>query len=124
MRGPAGWADYVASRDERLAELDEGIFEMAHLLADLSVADGAVVLTKRLNILGFGAEISGALPEVPEVTRALDAEARETEPEAATDVGTRHRSVYRLSGALPEAMGLVVSQDGGASGSSDRWTAA
>jgi hypothetical protein len=111
---PAGWVEYVASRDERLAELDEGIFEMAHLLADLSAVDGAVVLTKRLDVLGFGAEISGSLPEVPELAHALDAEARETVIESAASVGTRHRSVYRLSAALPEAMGLVVSQDGGA----------
>lgn len=110
----AGWSDYVASRDERLGELDEGIFEMAHLLASLSAADGAVVLTKRLDVLGFGAEISGALPEVPEVSRALDPEAAQTIVESATGVGTRHRSVYRLCAAVPAATGLVISQDGGA----------
>ena len=109
---PVGWADYVASHDELLAELDEGVYEMAHLLADLSAADGAVVLTKRLDVLGFGAEISGALPDVSEVARALDAEARQTILESAAGVGTRHRSVYRLSSALAEATGLVVSQDG------------
>lgn len=110
---PAGWEDFVDSRDERLAELDEGIFELGHLLAGLSAVDGAVVLTKRFEILGFGAEISGLLPDVAEVARAGDAEGRERVTESVASVGTRHRSVYRLSGKLPDMMGIVVSQDGG-----------
>jgi len=110
---PAGWEDFVASSDDRLAELDEAIFELGHLLAGLSSVDGAVVLTKRFEILGFGAEISGLLPDVPEVARASDTEGREWTAESVANVGTRHRSVYRLAGRLPDMMGIVVSQDGG-----------
>jgi hypothetical protein len=57
-----GWEEYEGSRDEGIAALDEAVFEVAHLVAGLSAVDGAVVMTKRFEILGFGAEISGALP--------------------------------------------------------------
>ena len=110
---PVGWAEYLASRDERLAELDEAVAELAHLLAGLSAVDGAVVLTRRFEILGFGAEISGELPPVEEVDRALDADARQTARESTAGVGTRHRSVYRLCQRVPEVLAVVVSQDGG-----------
>ena len=110
---PAGWHDYVFSKAEVIAELDEAIFEVAHLLAGLTAVDGAVVLTKRFEVLGFGAEISGGLADVPEVLRALDAEGRQTAAESVAGVGTRHRSAYRLCGLLPEMLAIVISQDGG-----------
>jgi len=40
-----GWKEYQELKDDRLAELDEAIFEFAHLLADLMAVDGALVLT-------------------------------------------------------------------------------
>ena len=109
-----GWEDYENSRDEGIAELDEAVFEVAQLIAALSAVDGAVVMTKRFEILGFGAEISGALPPARTVARALDPEGERVEQESTDGVGTRHRSAYRLCGALPGAVAVVVSQDGGA----------
>lgn len=108
-----GWEDYEGSRDEGLAELDEAVFEVAHLIAALSAVDGAVIMTKRFEVLGFGAEISGALPAARTVARALDPEGGKVEQESTDGVGTRHRSAYRLCGALPGAVAVVVSQDGG-----------
>ena len=109
-----GWAEYEASSDVKIAELDEAIFEVAHMIAALSTVDGAVVITKRFELLGFGAEISGKLPEVRTVARALDIEGKRTVLESTEGVGTRHRSVYRLCGELKEAVAVVISQDGGA----------
>jgi hypothetical protein len=105
---------YLGDDDARTADLDEALFETSHLIAALAQVDGAVVLTKRFEILGFGAEISGGLPVVRDVRRALDLEADEFATEVADGVGTRHRSAYRLCAALPGALGIVVSQDGGA----------
>lgn len=96
-----------------LAELDEALFELSHLIAALADVDGAVVLTKRFEVLGFGAEIAGDLPPVGEVRRALDSEADAFVLEQADRVGTRHRSAYRLCAAVPRALAIVVSQDGG-----------
>jgi len=107
-----GWEEYMASNDVTLTRLDEGLFEVAHLIASLSGADGAIVLTKRFEILGFGAEILGNHDHVMTIAKALDAEGEHTEMELSEGVGTRHRSAYRLCHALPGADVIVVSQDG------------
>lgn len=111
--GPAGWAEYEASRAPQLAVLDEALFEVAHLIAALADVDGAVVMTTRLELLGFGGEISGALPEVVTVNRALDIEGAQRALELTERVGTRHRWSYRLSQHLRDAVLIVVSHDGG-----------
>ena len=109
-----GWEEYSASTDPVIATLEEAIFEVAHLIAALSSVDGAVVMTKRFELLGFGAEISGGLTEVETVGRALDLEGEWMAWEPTRSVGTRHRSAYRLAGAIPGAVAIVISQDGGA----------
>ena len=111
--GPVGWHDFQTATDEELAALDEALFEFAYLVAGLAAVDGAVVLDKRLELLGFGAEISGRLPDVRVVGRALDLEGESVADEPAANEGTRHRSAYRLVGALPGSVAIVVSQDGG-----------
>src|SRR5690606_35147154 len=62
-----GWDDYGRVRNPVLANLDEAIFEMSHMIATLTQVDGAVVMTRRFELLGFGGEIAGALPEVSSV---------------------------------------------------------
>ena len=109
-----GWEEYRKTGDEGIAELDEAIFELAHLIAALAAIDGAVVMSKRFELLGFGGEISGELPAVRTVAKALDLEGERILEEPTDGVGTRHRSAYRLCSALEEAVGVVVSQDGNA----------
>ena len=107
-----GWDEYALSNDVDLGDFDEAIFEMAYLIAGCAEVDGAVVLTKAFELLGFGGEISGELPGVVSVRRALDLEGDEYEEEFTQSVGTRHRSAYRLCLAVPEALAIVISQDG------------
>jgi hypothetical protein len=52
--------------------MDRALFDVAHLIADLTYVDGAVLMTDRVELLGFGVEISGGLPEVSTVARARD----------------------------------------------------
>ena len=111
-RDPVGWADYEASSDASLSLLDEAIFEVAHLIAGLTAVDGAVVMTQRYEMLGFGGEISGDLAAAETVRRALDVEADDTIEEPTDGVGTRHRSAYRLCKALDSVIVVVISQDG------------
>ena len=99
--------------DDQLATLDEALFETAHLIGALASADGAVVMTKQHDILGFGGMISGRLPAVRTVARALDVEGDRVAEEGTDNVGARHRSAYRLAAALPGAVVIVISQDGG-----------
>jgi hypothetical protein len=109
---PLGWDDYESGAVGQLGELDEALFEVAHLLADFTLVDGTVLITDSLEVLGFGVEIAGELPEVARVARALDVEGTEREWVRTDRVGTRHRSAYRLCEALRDALALVVSQDG------------
>jgi hypothetical protein len=113
-KSSVGWDDYGRIRNPVLTNLDEAIFEMSHMIATLTQVDGAVVMTRRFDLLGFGGEIASALPEVSSVARALDLEAEAYLIEPTEDVGTRHRSVYRLCSARKDVLGIVVSQDGGA----------
>jgi len=107
------WPEYEESSAPQLAALDEALFEVAHLVAALADVDGAVVMTSSLELLGFGGEIAGNLPEVATVARALDLEATQRELVRTDRVGTRHRSAYRLCQALRDAVAVVISQDGG-----------
>lgn len=108
-----GWKEYERSDARQLIESDEALFEAAQLISDLTHVDGAVVMTTGLDVLGFGGEIAGDLPEVPRVTRARDLEGTARESVRTDRVGTRHRSAYRLCNVLRDALALVVSQDGG-----------
>lgn len=106
------WEDYRNCRDGELSELDEAFESFSHMLAGLLAMDGAVLISQRLEVLAFGAEIAGNLPAVREVEAALDIEAVNTQTEGTAGVGTRHRSVYRLCAQLPWLLALVQSQDG------------
>ena len=111
--GIVGWEDYERSIDAEIAALDEAIFEMSHLIAGLTTVDGAVVLTKRFEVLGFGAEIRSDLSDILSVSRAIDLEGERFKTEQAQNVGTRHSSAYRLCHQLKDALAIVISQDGG-----------
>jgi hypothetical protein len=112
-REPVGWRDFESTADDELTRLDEAIFETAHLIAALASADGAAVMNKQHDLLGFGGMISGRLPAVRSVAKALDLEGDIVAAVATENVGARHRSAYRLAGALPGVVVIVISQDGG-----------
>ena len=106
-----GWADYQKIADPELSELDESFFEFAHFLADLMAVDGALVLNKRFELIGFGAELRSDAPRLSSVRKALDVEATIWANEPLDDVGTRHRAVYRLCDQYPNCLAMVISQD-------------
>jgi hypothetical protein len=108
-----GWEEFERATDDEIETLDEALFETAHLIAGLAAADGAVVMSKHNELLGFGGMISGRLPDVESVGRALDLEGEKVVAEGTGNVGARHRSAYRLAGALPGSVAVVISQDGG-----------
>jgi hypothetical protein len=106
------WADYEATNDQKIAELDEAIFEVSHVIAGLTSVDGAVMMTQRFELLGFGTEIYCENADVTQVARAMDLEGTELRLESVEGVGTRHRSAFRLCNELAMALVIVVSQDG------------
>jgi hypothetical protein len=68
-------------------------------------------MSQRFELLGFGGEISGELPGVETVAKALDIEGDERIEESTESFGTRHRSAFRLCEALPDVIAVVISQD-------------
>ncbi len=74
------WQDYITIDSSSLSLLDEAIFEVAHQLADFAGVDGAVVLTNKSQVLGFGGMIKGDFDQVSTVARALDVEGDHTAP--------------------------------------------
>lgn len=75
-------------------------------IAGLAAVDGAVLITDRLRILGFGVEVL-AQTAITSVDLA-DGTSREL-----TAYGTRHRSAFRFCAAYPRGTAFVCSQDGG-----------
>jgi hypothetical protein len=110
-----GWSDFASNASEHLEKLEQAVFELSRVIANLASTDGAVVLDKRLGLLGFGAEVSAELATPPRVWRALDTEGRERQPEDFENVGTRHRAAYRFVNDHPDGLAIVISQDGGVS---------
>jgi hypothetical protein len=78
----------------------------------MTQVDGAVLLTRRLELVGFGAQISGKLERVDEVAIAFDPEGLDIRKEPTDSVGTRHHSAYSLCNAFHSIMAIIVSQDG------------
>lgn len=110
-----GWEDFVLDQSPDIERLEQAVFELSRLIAGLAAIDGAVVLDKRLRILGFGAEVSAELPAPAHVWRALDTEGTHCEPASVEDVGTRHRAAYRFVRDNPAGLAIVISHDGGVS---------
>lgn len=114
-KASVGWSDFAEDDSPELERLEQSIFELSRIIAGLSAIDGAVVLDKRLQLLGFGAEVSAELPAPLRVWRALDREGEHLEIEDIENVGTRHRAAYRFAQHHPKGLAIVVSQDGGVS---------
>jgi len=110
-----GWSEYIAATSKTLLELDEALFEFARFIANLASVDGAVVLTKSLDLVGFGGVIKGTFSKEDITARAIDAEGNQRVYERPEGVGTRHLSVYHLCKEIPDVLGIVISQDGNAS---------
>jgi hypothetical protein len=104
------WQVFQNSGDSELDRLEEAFFELARLFADLMQVDGALVLDKRMCLLGFGGEIR-VDRNVFQVGHALDLEGAHIIDWDVQGDGTRHRSVYRLCSVEPEVIGFVISQD-------------
>ncbi len=111
-RPSAGWTEYQTLMDTKLSDLDEALFDFAHFLADLMAVDGALVVTRALELVGFGAELRFDATDLKSVRHALDLEGDIWANEPLDNVGTRHRAVYRFCHGYPKCLAIVVSQDG------------
>lgn len=112
-KASVGWSDFASDGSAHLERLEQSVFEMSRVIANLAAIDGAVVLDRQLGILGFGAEVSAELPAPDRVWRAVDTEAAVRKADDIENVGTRHRAAYRFVHDHPDALAIVISHDGG-----------
>lgn len=103
-------------KTEALRELNRvRLFEACDAVAALSGADGAVVLRTELEQVAFGVELkassSGRDEDAAEV-RYEDSSFTIHRSRDIAEYGTRHRSAFRFCKADPNAVCVVVSQDG------------
>ncbi|MEO6598903.1 MAG: putative sensor domain DACNV-containing protein [Polyangiaceae bacterium] len=103
---------FLAAETKDVISVENAIFELSRLVSGLAAVDGAVVLNKRFELIGFGAEVSGELPYPDIVEQALDVEGERRSAERANSVGTRHRAAYRFLTAHPAGLAIVISMDG------------
>jgi hypothetical protein len=103
---------FLEAETPDVISVEQSIFELSRLVSGLAAVDGAVVLNKRFELIGFGAEVSGELPYPDTVHQALDVEGERRSPEPANSVGTRHRAAYRFVTAHPVGLAVVISLDG------------
>jgi hypothetical protein len=103
---------FLDADSPEVARVEQSVFELSRLVSGLAAVDGAVLLNKRFELIGFGAEVSGELPYPETVWQALDVEGERRAPEAANSVGTRHRAAYRFVSAHPAGVAVVISHDG------------
>jgi len=109
------WSDFMLDASLELERLENSVFELSTVIANLTATDGAVILDKRFRLVGFGAEVSAELSSPSRVWRALDAEGDRRVAESVENVGTRHRAAYRFVQAHPRGLAIVISHDGGVS---------
>ncbi len=109
---PVGWAEFRDAADPLTEEIERSIFELSRLVASLASTDGAVLLDKRFDLVGFGAEVSAEVAAPSQVWRAIDVEAEQSECDLVESVGTRHRAAYRFVQNHPQGLAIVISHDG------------
>lgn len=102
-------------RQDRIREnAEEKIFEYEFFASKLSGVDGAVLLNKKLDILGFGGEITASSNSLTLVRKAKDPYGKNWSEVSIQSFGTRHRSALRFCSSYENACAFVISQDGSA----------
>lgn len=85
----------------------------ADLVSKFTSVDGAVVLTRDFDLIGFGAEVIGDMTNrKPPKIRFIRQDGTEDPDRNFNDHGMRHRSGYRFCDTVEGAVGIILSQDG------------
>jgi len=93
-------------------EAEEMVKRAVGFLSSLAAVDGAVVITDKLRLLGFGAEIVASSPSLTKVKMITEFRKGIGEFRDIEFFGTRHRSAFRFCSSLEDSVAFIVSQDG------------
>jgi hypothetical protein len=86
--------------------LERQIQDSVDFIASLANVDGALVITDKYRVIGFGAEVIVR----SEGLRTVRLDEREM---PIASFGTRHRSTFRFCYELPDSVAFILSSDGG-----------
>lgn len=109
---PVGWAEFRDAADPLTEEIERSIFELSRLVASLASTDGAVLLDKRFDLVGFGAEVSAEVAAPSQVWRAIDVEASRASATWSRALGPGTGVAYRFVQNHPQGLAIVISHDG------------
>lgn len=87
-------------------DIDEALSDGVRFISSLSGVDGAVLITDKFRVLGFGSEVTASSPSLEFVTTQTNKRI------PINSFGTRHRSAFRFCSSFEESVGFIVSSDG------------
>lgn len=105
---------FADNSDSSLRKLnDKDIATYADMISKFTTVDGAVVLTKELDLLGFGAEtlVDVVGSKEPDMC-FIDYDGTENTTKKYYDNGMRHRACYSFCNSYEGAVALIISHDG------------
>jgi hypothetical protein len=94
-------------------DLEDSSRDAARFIGSLTAVDGAVVLTDKLRIIGFGGEVRVSRPGADTIHIAKNEEGCQVTAAPFSGYGTRHRSAFRFVENMEPSVAFVLSQDGG-----------
>lgn len=109
---PSEVFDEVFEVFARRTIIDAALSDLVNFLAGLSAVDGAVVLTDRFRVLGFGAMVA-VESDLQYVRIACDSTGECFRTIPIESYGARHNAAFRLCDSSEAIVAFVVSQDGG-----------
>ena len=96
---------------EKRQRKEKEIITYADMVSKFTMVDGAVVLTKNFELLGFGAEtLSDKMDRKPD-TCFIGSDGREDTSKHFDDNGMRHRSCYLFCDAVEGTVAIIFSHD-------------
>ncbi len=93
-------------------DVESGLRDALDALVRLTAVDGAVLMTRKFELLGFGTVVQ--LPQTLDysVFRCQDPQASQTTEIDVESYGTRHRSAFEFCYRCAPSVAIVASQDG------------
>ncbi len=106
-------AEEVQSLQSQREDVERGLTDSLDTLVRFTAVDGALLITRKFEVLGFGAVV-----QLPSTAPYAVRKCEDREGTRAADIGielfgTRHRSAFQFCYDCAPSVAIVVSQDGG-----------
>lgn len=103
----------ATSLQSQMQDVENGLRDALDTVARLTAVDGAVIVNRKLELIGFGTVVRLGQTAPYKVFRCGDRRATQKRQIAIESYGTRHRSAFEFCFRNQPSVAIVVSQDGG-----------